>query len=332
MDYRNFRERLLVGVGVGALVLATGSGVAFAGAYEADADADAPEAASATVTAKAEEEEGPNRGNISLTFQNDFTTHYYFRGILQENDGLIWQPSLSVAWKVYSADRGVLQGVSLGIGTWQSVHEEKTLAAGNGPDVWYEADVYPSLTLAWGGGITTGATYYFYTSPNGAFSTVEELNLTLAFDDSPYLDAFALHPSLTFVIETKGTSFQDFLGINGRGHDRGSLAVLAIAPSFGTSFLSNDYPLTFTFPVTLTLSLDDYYKHADSNDTFGFATVGANVNIPLAFIPAEYGSWSVTNGINVFFLNDALEQVNADAVPANDWVEPVWTSSIIMTY
>ena len=41
-------------------------------------------------------DDGPNRGRVWLAFNDDFTTAYFFRGILQERDGFIWQPSLDV--------------------------------------------------------------------------------------------------------------------------------------------------------------------------------------------------------------------------------------------
>ena len=35
---------------------------------------------------------GPNSGNVQFSMGMDFTTAYFFRGILQERDGFIWQP------------------------------------------------------------------------------------------------------------------------------------------------------------------------------------------------------------------------------------------------
>jgi hypothetical protein len=329
MEFRHMRDQLLVALGVGALV-AAGAPAAFAGAAGEGELQDAPAAAPAAPCPEPDEA-AVNNGNVSLTFQNDFTTAYFFRGILQENDGMIWQPTLAVGWKLYGAEEGALRAVSLGLGVWNSVHEEQTLASGSGPDVWYEADIYPSLSITWGGGVTTSLSYIWYTSPNNGFLTTEEVDLVVAFDDSPYLGGFALKPSLTLAFETKGGAFQDFWNGTSDGHSTGSLAILAIAPSYAVP-ISDDYPLTLTLPVTVALSMDDYYQDSNHNETFGYATLGLTANIPLAFIPTSYGTWSVTNGINLLFLNDALADVNADALPANDDFEAVWTSSVIMTY
>lgn len=296
MHYRNSLDRLLTGIAVTALVLGVSCRAAIA-----------------------EEEESPNSGFVSLTFNNDFTTAYMFRGILQERDGLIWEPSVGISFNLYESEDGPLKGASFAVGNWNSVHSEDTGANGSGPASMYESDFYPSLSLSWAGGVTTALTYYFYTSPNGAFRTVEEVDLAISFDDSPYLGAFALKPSATFAFETKRTSF-------GSGSD--NVAVLAIGPSTSATIPGLDsYPITVTLPVSVGLSMDDYYDDGVHNDTFGYATIGLNANIPLAFVPAKYGSWSITNGFNVFFLSDALEAVNQ-----SDEVYPVWTSSIAMAY
>ena len=330
MELRHLRDQALVALYAGVLV-AAGAPAAFAGAA---GEGEIEETTTAAVAAPCPEPEasGPNTGNVSLALQNDFTTAYYFRGILQENDDMIWQPSLGIAWKLYSSEDGPLRALSVGVGLWNSVHSDHTGSSGGGANAWYEADIYPSLSLAWAGGVTTSVSYIWYVSPNNAFNTTEEVDLVIAFDDSPYLDKFALKPSLTLAFETKGGAFQDFLGINGDGHDTGSLAILAIAPSYGFE-LSDDYTLTLTMPVTVALSMDDYYEDAHDNDTFGYASLGLTANIPLAFIPSEYGTWSVTNGINVLFLNEALESANTSSlVRDGDDIVPVWTSSIIMAY
>src|SRR5205085_11396976 len=149
----------LVGVATGALLFAAGAKPATAGpmnAEEQEADTPAPAPCPACATAEAA---AVNNGNLSLTLQNDFTTAYYFRGILQENDDMIWEPSIGIGLKLYSSEDGVLRTASVGVGTWESVHSDHTGSSGGGPNAWYEADIYPSMTLTWAGGLTTGVTY-----------------------------------------------------------------------------------------------------------------------------------------------------------------------------
>lgn len=276
-------------------------------------------------------EEDPNTGALSFTFNNDLTHAYFFRGILQERDNFIWQPSLDLNLNVYSCDEGALRSADVGFGTWASVHEQETGASGNGPDAMYETDFYPSLSLTWGGGLTTSLTYYFYTSPNNAFDTVQEAVLSASYDDSEYLGEFALNPSVDFVFETDNSRF---------GAGRGNMVEFGINP--GATFLANGdscecYPITLAFPARLGLSMGSYYNDpfSNDNDTFGYATLGANVAVALGFIPKNYGNWSAGVGLDVYFLNDALENVNrAEFTPLDDGepVSPVGTFSLTMTY
>jgi hypothetical protein len=48
--------------------------------------------------------ESPNKGLVSLSVGSDFTTAYFFRGILQERDGFIWQPYGELGFNLFTAD------------------------------------------------------------------------------------------------------------------------------------------------------------------------------------------------------------------------------------
>jgi len=105
---------------------------------------------------------------------------------------------------LYSAEDGPTRDVTLGAGVWNSIHSEETLAA-DSPKSVYETDWYPLLSVGFANGLTLTTTYYFYTSPNDAFDTIEELNFTLEWDDSEVFD-FPLAPWVNVAIETKLTS------------------------------------------------------------------------------------------------------------------------------
>lgn len=274
-------------------------------------------------TPEAKEEEGPtgpNRGRVSFSLTNDFTTAYFFRGILQERNGFIWQPSAELSLQLYEGD-GPLNSVALGVGVWNSFQTAKTGATG-GPTNLYETDYYPSLTLGWAGGVETSVTYNVYTSPNGAFSTSQEVALGLGFDDSELLGPFAMGPSATFAFETEGTSF---------GTDaKGGYGEFAIEPGVEIALPGVDpeeYPVTLSVPMAVGFSLYDYYNDGVSNDVWGFFSFGLTGTLPLAFIPEDFGAWSIGAGVNVLVLSDTLETINS-----NDNPYPVGTFSIAMEY
>lgn len=260
--------------------------------------------------ASAEDEEGPNKGRVSFSIASDITNAYFFRGILNERDGFIWQPYGDLNFNLYEGE-GAVSTVDLGFGMWFSFHSEKTLATGEGPTNLYEVDYYPSLTVGFSNGLSTGLSYVLYTSPNGGFSTVQQVDWSLGFDDSEWLGAFALNPSALFSFELENTSF---------GPDEGGYFQLGLTPGVD---VGEEYTVSLSFPLVLGLSMYDYYETSHDDDhTFGFFSFGATSSFPLSFIPEDFGSWSTGLSLTVLVLSDTLEEVNED-----DQVFPVavWT-------
>jgi len=261
---------------------------------------------------------GPNSGKVSFSFGNDFTTAYFFRGILQERRGFITQPYGEINFNLYADEEGPLTGITLLGGMWNSIHTERTLSDGDGPDNWYEADLYGGLKFTLLGKLDLKGVYIAYTYPNGAFPTVQELDFTVALNDSEWLDKFAFYPSVTWAAELDNTALGDnsgyYIEVNAR-------------PSF-TIIESESYPVTLAFPLQLGLSAGDYYEVGlDTDETFGFFKGGFVVSVPLAFIPSDYGAFSVSAGASAYAFGTNLTKLNEDDTP---WVVGTW--SINWTY
>ena len=64
-------------------------------------------------------------------------------------------------------------------------------------------------------------------------------------------------------------------------------------------------------PLALGLSVDDYYLDSEGdNELFGYGSVGLMASLPLK-LPAKYGSWSVTGGVQYIQLfADSAEAAN----------------------
>src|SRR5262249_31059005 len=155
-----------------------------------------------------------------------------------------------------------------GAGVWASFHTKETGAV-DGPHSLYETDLYPIISLEFAHNISLTTIYYFYTSPNGAFTTAQELNLKLAWDDSETFGRFALQPWINLAIETKNTAFGDH---EGQGLQMG------IEPTLWTFGEGGDYPVTFSAPLELGLSINNYYEEEDgSEDTFGYFSFGISM-------------------------------------------------------
>jgi len=253
--------------------------------------------------AVAQEEEESSR--FSGMFQLDWTNAYYFRGILQEREGLIFQPWAELYVNLYSSEDGFLRDLTIGAGMWNSFQSERTLAGsvdgGDQNQWWYEADYYPLISMDFAGGLSLLTVYYFYTSPNDAFTTVQELNFKLSWDDSEAFGAWSMQPWVNVATEIVNTSY---------GPQEGTGLQFGIGP---TLYAAEDESFTLTAPAEVGLSLDDYYEGSNGeNHTFGYANVGLAASIPLSFVPESAGAWSLILSGKYFFFGHQLE---SDSTP-----------------
>ena len=271
----------------------------------------------ATVQAQ---DKGPNTGRIALSAGVDWTTDYYFRGIVQENQDWIVQPYGDLTFRLWD---GVPAFGNLGltVGTWNSLHGGPTGVAGNStdPDLWYESDFYAKVGWTMFEDVTSAVIYTAYMSPNDRFSTVQELAFSLGYNDGKLLGPFALNPSALVAFELKGQA--------DGGDSRGVYLQLGVAPGY-TFNAGGTYPVTLSVPVVVGLSLSEYYEFATGDDdTFGYVQGGVGVAVPLAFIPASFGAWTIKAAVNVLHLGDNLETVNN-----GDRTELIGTLGLALTY
>jgi hypothetical protein len=256
-------------------------------------------AAPPTPGAQAEPQEPP-KSPFSIQLNLDYTTSYFYRGIIQEDTGLILQPAAKLTINLYEQDDLRIDAL---LGLWNSFHGQKTGAdtRGDFTGYWYEADLFGGIAVT-KGKLSLTTTYTFLTSPSDAYETVQELDFTLAYDDSDLLGKFALHPYALLGVET-GADASD-----GADSDTGTYLELGVAPGF--SFDVEQTPILITFPVSVGLSLKDYYQDAaGDDDTFGFAQVGVKAAVPLPF-GDRYGHWTLNAGVSALFLGDHTSAYN----------------------
>lgn len=238
----------------------------------------------------------PNSGALHFELGGEWTSAYYFRGLLQEDNGFIFQN-----WLDLTVDAAEIDGSNLtaNFGIWNSVHGE-TDTAGITDDFLehiYETDLYAGLGLeveSWNFGVT----YIVYTSPSDAFSTIGEIDLSAGYDDSDLWDnRFALNPSATLAIEVDDT-----------GGSEDSYLELGVAPGLSQDF--GETTIDFEFPVTVGLGVDDYYIDSGGDDElFGYLRAGADASMPLG-VPERFGAWTLNAGVDLLFLGDAAKDVN----------------------
>jgi hypothetical protein len=235
----------------------------------------------------------PNQGNIRFTGNFDFVNAYMFRGLRQDDTGLIMWPSFDAGINLHRGT-GSIERADLHVGTWNSLHTG--LAGLDGPTgrLWYENRIYGTLDLGLSAGVNVGTTFTAYTSPNGSFSTVKELAFRVGSEGTlrPYgLVAFEFdtHPGL---------------GQADGGREAGTYLEIGVAPGWA------DAPINVTFPISVGLSLDDYYELAGVDHPFGFLSLGALATLPISGL-THYGSWNVHGGLQFLSLGDTPEAFNA---------------------
>lgn len=263
----------------------------------------------------AAQDEGMNTGAVSLSAGIDFTSAYFFRGIIQQTEGGIVQPYLDASLTVHEADEG-LQSVSLFAGTWNSLHTEDVgfgRAMGD-PQLWYESDFFAGLNFGFADAWSADLTYTVYTSPNQRFTPVSEVSLGVSYDDG------VVGPYVLAATELSGQA--------DGGMSRGSYLEVGIGPGVGIP----DSDVTLSFPFAVGMSLSDYFEGADGDGRLGFASLGIMFSVPIA-VPSQYGSWEFGGGVNMLFFGDALVSINGS--PGDGWGEgreAIGVLSLSMSY
>ena len=262
-------------------------------------------AAAVVVALSAGTASAQNEGRVSVGAGIDFVTSYYFRGIVQETGGFIAQPYLEAGLSLYEGDNG---SVSLAAGTWNSLHSRTDAGFPGAAGIYYENDFYAGLGLGFAGGWGADVTFTSYMSPRGSWGTVKELAVGLSHDD-------IIAPYITLAFEIDGSA---------AGDNEGTYLELGIEPSLPL----DDAPVSVSFPVAIGLSPSDYYDPGGVNEAYGFFNVGAMLGVPLSGIPAEWGSWELTAGVQLLFMGDALKTING----TDDDVEPIAIFGLSLGY
>ena len=237
-----------------------------------------------TATATAQESApAVNNGAVSFSLGADIPTKYIFRGYEIEEDGLIVQPYLEASFAIGD-------GVDFYLGTWHSFEET------NGGVT--ESDYYAGVSFSAFDPLSfdISLVHYNYPQSDSDLGDYNELNIAVAYDDSNLWGSdFSIAPyallAIEFDTETPGDDDNIYLELGGE--------------TGFTLFESEDYAIDLTVPVAVGLSLDEFYVDDEGdNEFFGYVSIGANVGMPLNFIPSEFGTWSAGAGVTFFILND----------------------------
>jgi hypothetical protein len=240
-----------------------------------------------------------NPGKVRLAASYDFTNAYMFRGLRQDDTRVIMFPFAEARFDLHD-DKDGLTDVALRVGTWNSLNTGAAGAAGPSGKIWYESRFYSAVDFTFGSGVTFGASYTAYPSPNNSFSTVKELGFRLSADERSAPGGLVLRPHalLAFELDTAPG-----LGQADGGQKAGTYLEFGVAPGISGSGLS------IAFPLTVGLSLHNYYELAGVDHTFGYLSLGAIARLPI-FRSKTYGAWDIHGGFEFQSLGDTAEAFN----------------------
>jgi len=227
---------------------------------------------------------GPNQGAITLTGSMDASNAYFFRGIPQDDTGLILWPAADLGIALRSGGKTV-RSVAVNLGTWNSLHTGITGLDGPSGKLWYESNFWTSVRVGFAGGVNVAATYTAYTSPNGAFPSVKELSFKAS------APVRGTNPYALVAFELEGQA--DGGLVEGRYLELGAAPRVRLAG------------LAVAVPVRLGLSLHGYYEGQSGDERFGFFSMGANVSAPLSSEQSRFGRWNAHGGAEYIRLGDS---------------------------
>jgi hypothetical protein len=225
-------------------------------------------------------------GEVGVTLTNA----YMFNGLVQDKDTFIAQPYLTLNFMLYEGE-GFLNDVTFTLPLWWSLHDiNRPAVTGSANKAWYEFDISPGFSFTFAKNWSFTISDYIYTSPGDYFLVSHNLSLALELDDSELLGAFALSPHFYFQQELTnhaGLAFNDGVPFAPNA-PQGQYYEFGIGPGY-TFAEKSTYPVTVSLPTAVGFGSNGFFGQG-----FGFFTIGAELSLPLAFIPSSYGSWTTS--------------------------------------
>lgn len=280
---------------------------------------------SATEVTKATSAEGAEEGEVSefttpektdfitLRFDGQMATKYYFRGIRQEDQGVIGQPEVEIQLHLFQ--KSFVSDVYLFGRSWNSFHSGPTGSSSNGsnsPGSWYETRFTAGMGIKFCNTFTVSGGYTFYDSPNSRFNTVEELFIHGAVDDGKLWKSILSDPNVEFKgFRPYGLIAWETSGQRDNGRNRGVYAEVGINPGF-TFKPNKEFQFSVSAPVSVGLNIFEYYEVPQKGDApYGFTNVGLRGELPIGWLPKKFGSLTLYVQGNWYHLDQNLTRFNS---------------------
>jgi hypothetical protein len=219
-------------------------------------------------------------------------SNYYItpRGLIVEDEGLVFQPSLLLCFNLYQGD-GPLSSVTAWLGAWNSVHgRQRAVPPGTTVPNWNAIDFLSGLSVTFLKDWTFSASYQYWISPIDAF-LASILELQFAYSDHFLEDLMppgkmSLNPYVKIFMELHNKA-------TGLSTDERYNIEAGMIPRY----VLDGYPLTIDLPTFLTFPGDGFYTQ---DSTPGLFSIGLKVTAPLTPVPTRYDTWKVYTGLQYY--------------------------------
>lgn len=229
---------------------------------------------------------------------------YFFRGILQNDDGMSLQMG-STIWPFLYESEDI--DFALPVQFWMSLHPQQGQSDLEDPpentnSIWYEAKLGGGWFLRLGQ-VEFDGRLNMYSSPNGYFDTVTEGVLTIRWNDWKFWNGddpnqifrgFQLYYS--GVLELDGA--RDGIIVDGKKGMYGEIGAIPRFHLLESAGLGIDWLIPFA--AGSGINYFEYQVNGEVKDHFvGFLRVGSALQFDARFLPRRLGEWGMTVGVDV---------------------------------
>jgi hypothetical protein len=260
---------------------------------------------------------------VNLQIGNEYLTP---RGMIVHDRGLDFEPLVLGFVNVYKGDKDAfINDVTLVPGVWNDFSSSgvsQHAPFNSKPTTsWVEIDPIAGVKTTFAKRFTLSETWTEFNMQILDIPSSQHLESKLAFDDTDFLQAFALHPYFLYWQElwNKATAADvpylvNPLGLAGKGSGPGPSYYFDIGIDPSYTFTSTG--IKIEAPCRVLLPDDRFYgTYYGPASTVGLYELGLKTTLPLNHFPAGYGHWSVHVGFKFMELVDQnladMQQFNA---------------------
>jgi hypothetical protein len=252
-------------------------------------------------------------GFVDVSFGGDYMTP---RGLHVTGSGLTTQIAAGLSLDLYKNKNNFINKFSVYTGTWNDLWSER-----HDPGVgsWQEFDWWVGAQIGFAQNWMLDAQYVEFLNPGSNGWTQRNMSLTLSYDDTSWGWPIAIKPYVRGWYQFSGPSNVT------TGKVSSGYVEFGMNPTLD---MKNQWGVYFIAPTWVSVGPKDYWTASPATvcgtiatpcgtSNAGVFSTGLTMYVPVTWIPANYGKWTVRGGFQYYHLiNDYLlqGQVNTGVV------------------